>query len=254
MGCYRPRKRTIQYSAPFKINRRRLWNAGCRAFAGHDDLWLGKRPQEHKLRVIIHSPFPAPRNLPAPRIPPLSLPRPPAALLASASRRRAMRPALSRQAFCVGRIEKHQRERLHRMCRAEIGGIAAVHFVTPPKPRASTLLRSSARASVPLSTNSANLAPREIASRPSAPVPAKQVEHTRVGNRIVIGMNENIEQRLAQAVRSGTDIARGWRRQVAALQSSPTTRIRMRSESVDAVAMTSPHHQCAPSPMGRGLG
>src|SRR6266576_1360029 len=47
----------------------------------------------------------------------------------------------------------------------------------------------------------------------------EQVEHAGTLNRIVVGMNEDIEQRLAQAVRGGADLARGWRGEIAALQS-----------------------------------
>jgi hypothetical protein len=43
-----------------------------------------------------------------------------------------------------------------------------------PSPSVSTFWRMSARASAPSSTNSAKAAPREIASMPSAPVPAKR--------------------------------------------------------------------------------
>ena len=87
-------------------------------------------------------------------------------------------------------------------------------------PSASTLLRSSARASAPLSTNSANAAPRETASMPSAPVPANRSSTRASGNRIVIGMDQDVEQRLAQPVRGRADVARGRRREIAALQSS----------------------------------
>jgi hypothetical protein len=34
----------------------------------------------------------------------------------------------------IRRIEKHQRERLHRVCRAEIGGITTVHFGNATEP------------------------------------------------------------------------------------------------------------------------
>src|SRR2546430_1567108 len=44
--------------------------------------------------------------------------------------------------------------------------------LTPPSPRAAIFSLSSARASAALSMNSANSAPRESASSPSAPVPA----------------------------------------------------------------------------------
>ena len=48
----------------------------------------------------------------------------------------------------------------------------------------------------------------------------KQIEHARIRDRIVIGVDQDVEQRLAQPVRGGTDVARGRRRQIAALQSS----------------------------------
>ena len=46
--------------------------------------------------------------------------------------------------------------------------------VAPPSPSAATFSRISARASAPSSTNSAKAAPRDIASSPSAPVPANR--------------------------------------------------------------------------------
>ena len=47
----------------------------------------------------------------------------------------------------------------------------------------------------------------------------EQIEHPRICDRVVIGVDQNIEQRLAQAVRGGPNLARRGRRQVAALQS-----------------------------------
>jgi len=46
--------------------------------------------------------------------------------------------------------------------------------VAAAMPSASTFWRMSARASASSSTNSANAAPRDTASSPSAPVPAKR--------------------------------------------------------------------------------
>src|ERR1700732_2504107 len=40
----------------------------------------------------------------------------------------------------------------------------------------------------------------------------KQVEHARIRNRIVVTVDQDIEQRLAQAVRRGAYVARGRRR------------------------------------------
>src|SRR5579864_9537830 len=60
--------------------------------------------------------------------------------------------------LAVGRIEKGERERLDRMRRAELGGVAA----------------KDAGHSAASSTNSVNAAPRDSASMPSAPVPANR--------------------------------------------------------------------------------
>src|SRR5947208_1360432 len=48
----------------------------------------------------------------------------------------------------------------------------------------------------------------------------EQVEHARAFDRIVVGMDQDVEYGLAQTVRRRADRLRGWRGQVAALQSS----------------------------------
>ena len=118
---------------------------------------------------------PTARNPPAPRTPRPWPPPPPAARPASASRRRAARPTPSRPASA----HRADRETPARTAPSDAPGRDWWRrgdrlLSRRPRPSASTLLRSSARASAPLSTNSANAAPRDTASMPSAPVPANR--------------------------------------------------------------------------------
>src|SRR5579863_4350461 len=46
----------------------------------------------------------------------------------------------------------------------------------------------------------------------------KQVEHAGIRNRIVVGVNQDVEERLAQTIRCGTNVTRGRRGEIAALQ------------------------------------
>ena len=74
--------------------------------------------------------------------------------------------------------------------------------VTPVSPNASMLARISARASASLSTNRQKAAPREMASSPSAPVPAKRsMTRAPVKREILDAVGQDIEQALAHAVR-----------------------------------------------------
>ncbi len=82
-------------------------------------------------------------------------------------------------------------------------------MVTPPRPSVSTLLRNSARASAPLSTNSVNFAPREDRLDAERAGAGEEIEHARILDRIVIGVHEDVEHGLAQAIRRGADVARG---------------------------------------------
>ena len=110
--------------------------------------------------------------------------------------------------FRVGRIEKYQRERLHRVRRTEIGSIAAVHLCHATEPQCLDIVaqqRAGFGAVIDEQRERCPARDRLDAERAGA---RKQVEHARARDRIVIGMDQNIEQRLTQAVRGGTDVAR----------------------------------------------
>ena len=100
-------------------------------------------------------------------------------------------------------------------------------------------VRMSPRPSTPFSTKSACAAPREIASMPSAPVPAKR-SSTRVSAlRQAVGMREDVEERLAQAVARRADGVAARRRRAARPLSRPPT-MRMRIVLAAALAARAP--------------
>ena len=74
----------------------------------------------------------------------------------------------------IGRIEEGEGERTAGRGAPRRVASARQIRVTPPSASASTLARRRARASLPLSTISANRAPRDSASIASAPDPAKR--------------------------------------------------------------------------------
>ena len=159
------------------------------------------QPQEHNLRVVVVAPLhllEALRRL-EPRVRRLLHHDERAGHEPAAVARRSER--LFRQSLAVGRIEERQRERLQRAAPGRAWSRRGDRpCVAPPAPSASTLPRSSARASAPSSTNSTNAAPRDSASKPSAPVPANRSSTRAPVDRIAVGMGEDVEQRLAQPV------------------------------------------------------
>src|ERR1700722_16847189 len=105
------------------------------------------------------------------------------------------------------------------MNRAEIGGIAAVHLCHATEPQRLDIVaqqRPRLGAVIDEQREFSTARDRLDAERAGA---GEQVEHARVLNRIVIGVDEDIEQRLAQPVRGRADVARGRRHQIAAPQS-----------------------------------
>ena len=125
-----------------------------------------------------------------------------------------------RKPLAVGRIEEGQRERLHRMRGAEIGGVAAIDFCHAAEAERLDIVaqqRAGLRAIVDEQRERSPARSGLDAERAGA---GEQVEHARAFDRIVIGVDENIEHRLAQAVRGGADLARCGRGQIATLQPS----------------------------------
>ena len=112
----------------------------------------------------------------------------------------------SGEALAVRRIEKGERKRAAGGGAPSLVASARQIRVTPPSAIASTLARRSARASAPLSTNSAKRPPRERASIASAPVPANR-STTRAPSMWPGNGVEDVEDQLAQALRSRD----GWR-------------------------------------------
>ena len=105
------------------------------------------------------------------------------------------------------------------MRRAEIAGVAAIDFRHAAEAQRFDIVaqqRAGLRAIIDEQREFRAARDRFNAERAGA---GKQIEHAGIRDRIVIGMDQDIEQRLAQPVRGGTDIARGWRCQIAALQS-----------------------------------
>ena len=68
--------------------------------------------------------------------------------------------------------------------------------------------------------SSAKAAPRESASRPERAGAGEEIEHARAGDRIAIGVDEDVEQGLAQPVRGRPDRLRARRRERAPAQAS----------------------------------
>jgi hypothetical protein len=91
------------------------------------------------------------------------------------------------------------------MRRAEIGGVAAEHFCGAAKSQRLDIAaeqRARFRAIVDEQGKRSTARNRLDAKRPGA---GEEVEHARALNWVVVGVNEDVEQRLAQAVRGRTD-------------------------------------------------
>jgi len=80
------------------------------------------------------------------------------------------------QAAMIGRVQEDQIERVAKPAGFTPRLVASRRWmrVTPKRPSASMLSRMTPRAAASVSTNNAKDAPREIASKPSAPEPAKR--------------------------------------------------------------------------------
>ena len=119
----------------------------------------------------------------------------------------------------IGRIEQHEIEAhalapesldaAHRVAGAGCGRSSSA-------PSAARFARSTARLRGACSTNTTSRAPREIASIPSAPVPAYKIEHARA-----VQITEACEQRDAHAIRGRT---RAGRRRAQAPAAEPASR------------------------------
>ena len=156
--------------------------------------------------------------------------------------------AFSASSLAIGRIEKHQRERLHRMRRAEIGGVAAIDFRDAAEPQRLDIVaqqRAGLGAVVDEQRERRAARNRLDAERAGA---GEQVEHARALDRIVIGMDQDVEQRLAQPVRGRPDVARGRRRPDCGPSIVRRRRASARSRWWPLRA------RCVPSPVGEGLG
>ena len=162
---------------------------------------------------------PVPRNYPALQMPRPWLPPPPAAHLASASRRRAAKPAPCRRAF----LRRADRGTPARTARPDApgrdGGVTAVDFGDAAEAqRLDIVAQQRSRFGAVIDEQRERRPPRDRLDSERAGA-GEQVEHAGIPDRIVIGVNQNIEQRLAQAVRGRTDLARRGRGEIAALQS-----------------------------------
>ncbi len=94
------------------------------------------------------------------------------------------------------------------MRRTKIGGIATEHFCYPAEAQRFDIVaqqRAGLGAVVDEQRKSRAARHRLDAERAGA---GKQIQHPRAFDRVVIGMNEDVEDRLAQAVRGRADVAR----------------------------------------------
>ena len=124
------------------------------------------------------------------------------------------------EALAVGRIEEHERERLERMRGAELGRVAAEDAGDAAEPeRRDVLADERARLGAVVDEQREGGAARERLE-PERAGAGEQVEHARAGDRIAIGMDEDVEQRLAQPVGGRPDRLRFRRGERAPAQPS----------------------------------
>ena len=116
------------------------------------------------------------------------------------------------------------------MRRSEIGGVATIDLCHPAQAqRLDIVAQQRTRFGAIVDEQRKAGAARHglDAERPGA---GEQVEHARAFDRVVVGVDQDVEHGFAQAVRRRTDLLRGGRSQITALQSStddthrPTTR------------------------------
>src|SRR6516225_2802366 len=120
----------------------------------------------------------------------------------------------------IGRIEEGERERRQRMRAAELGRIApenATHAAQAQ--RGDVLPQQRARLGAVIDEQREGRAARERLE-PERAGTGKEIEHARAADGIAIGVNENVEQRLAQPVGARPD-RRRFRRGVRAAAAPP---------------------------------
>src|SRR5262245_12389512 len=125
---------------------------------------------------------------------------------------------LLRQAPPVGRVEKGERERRERMRRAELGRVAPEHAGDAGEPERGDVLaqqRARLRGVVDEQREGGTARERLEPERAGA---GEEIEHARAGDGVAISVNEDIEQRLAQAVGGRPDRPRFRRDQRAPAQ------------------------------------
>lgn len=91
--------------------------------------------------------------------------------------------SLLAMAMAIGRIGKQKIERLDIVDAAELGRVTPQDAGAPVQPQRIDILPQKPLPSTPFSTKSATRQPRDKASRPTAPVPAK-TSRTRVPSRL----------------------------------------------------------------------
>src|SRR5262245_29193047 len=124
------------------------------------------------------------------------------------------------QAAAGGRVEKGERERLDRMRRAEIACIAAENAGDAAQAqRRHVLAQQGARLGAVVDEQRKGGAARERLE-PERAGAGEEIEHARAGDRIAVGVDEDVEQRLAQPVGGRPDRLRLRRRKRAAAQAS----------------------------------
>ena len=126
---------------------------------------------------------------------------------------------------------------------AERGGVTPIHLGDAAEPQRLDVLpqqRPRLRAVVDEQAKRSAARDRLDAERAGA---GEQVEHPRIADGIAIGMRENVEQRLAQAVGGRPDLARGRARDRAPAQSSAD----------DAHRLLSAHSRESGNPVKRKL-
>src|SRR6516165_11813927 len=106
------------------------------------------------------------------------------------------------------------------MCGAQIGGVAAEDLGDAAKPqRLDIVAQQRACLGAVVDKQRERGAARDGLDAERAGT-GKEIEHARALDRIAVGMNEDVEHRLAQAVRGRPDFARGRRGEIASLQST----------------------------------
>src|SRR5262249_21820497 len=124
-----------------------------------------------------------------------------------------------REPLAVGRIEKHKRERLKGVRRAKIGGIAAEHLCDAAKPqRLDIVAQQRARLCAIVDKQRKGSSPRDRLDAERAGA-GEEIEHAGALDSVVVGVDEDVEERLAQAVRGRTDRLRRRCGEIAAPQS-----------------------------------